>query len=94
MEMNVDKAHQAIILALVVFVLVLLLGLVVLLYRRRYFGARVDEPQGFTLADVRRMHREGQLSDEEYERMRQAVIGMSAGRPEGPPEGAGKQDGS
>jgi len=94
MVMSVDKAHQAMILALVVFVLALLLGLVVLLYRRRYFGARMDEAQGFTLADIRRMHGEGQLSDEEYERTRQAVIGLSAGPPKDPPEGSGQQDGS
>ncbi len=74
---SVSGAQEAIVLAVVALGLVVLAGLAVMLYRRRYFSTRTDETQGFTLADLRQMHRAGQLSDEEYERMRQAVIGLS-----------------
>lgn len=37
-----------------------------------------DEPvsAGFSLGDLRDMHRRGQLSDEEFERAKQQLIGM------------------
>jgi uncharacterized membrane protein len=79
MLLNISTAHEVIALASVVLVLAILLGLTVLLYRRHYFTARTDQTSTFTLADIRKMHRDGQVSDEEYERMRQSVIGMSAG---------------
>lgn len=78
---NSTTATEAIVLALLVFVFGALLGLGVLLYRRRYLSTRLDRTPGFTLADVRRMYQEGQLSDKEYERMREAVIGPRASSP-------------
>jgi hypothetical protein len=76
MVSTITAAHEAIVLALVVLVLAALLGLAVLMYRRRYFSTQADRTTGFTLADIRQMHKDGQLSDEEYETMRQVVIGM------------------
>lgn len=78
MLLGIEAAYEAIVLAVVVLALVVLLGLIVLLYRRRFMSSRRERTHSFTLADIRRMHRQGQLTDEEYESMRQAVIGMGA----------------
>jgi len=91
---NATSVTEAIVLALLVFVLGLILGLAVLLYRRRYLSTRIDRTPGFTLADVRRMHQEGQLSDEEYERMREAVIGPAASNPGAPKVDKSRQAGT
>ncbi|MCC5830562.1 MAG: SHOCT domain-containing protein [Phycisphaeraceae bacterium] len=64
------------------------LGLVVglagfVIYRR--LKRSVDEPQtgldaGFTLADLRRLHDEGRLSSEEFERARERLLARQARR--------------
>ena len=77
MLLSIATAREAMVLGLVLLILAALLGVVLLLYRRRYFSVRSDRTPGFTLGDIREMHRNGQLSDEEYERMRQAVIAPS-----------------
>ncbi|MBN1341160.1 MAG: hypothetical protein JXQ73_00675 [Phycisphaerae bacterium] len=75
---SVAAAGEAVILILIVLLLVVLLGVVMLAYRRRILTRRPRETPGFTLADVRRMHQEGQLSDEEYESMRRSVLGLGS----------------
>jgi hypothetical protein len=70
-------AREVLVLGLVLLVLVSVLGVVLLLYRRRYFAGLRDESTGFTLADIRRMYKNGQLSDAEYERMRKSVLAAS-----------------
>ncbi|MEX1016856.1 MAG: SHOCT domain-containing protein [Phycisphaeraceae bacterium] len=57
-------------------VAVVVLGVVAMLVRR--WMLKDDQPgtrPGFTLADMRRMHAAGDLSDEEYERARAALLG-------------------
>ncbi len=45
------------------------------LYRRMTRPLEDDQPEaGFTLSDLRRLHREGQMSDEEFERARGRLI--------------------
>lgn len=63
-----------------VLIVVVLLGfMVVLTLRKRLMddgASQADSP--FMLADLRRMHHQGDLSDEQYERARQRLIGMPA----------------
>ncbi len=91
---SVVVVREIIALALVVLALAVLLGLVVLLYRRRYFSGGLDSTPGFTLSDLVKMHKDGQLSDEEYERMRRTVIGMEAGTRAESGDGQGRQAGA
>ncbi|MFA9477831.1 hypothetical protein ACERK3_05925 [Phycisphaerales bacterium AB-hyl4] len=52
---------------------------------RRFMLSR-DEPTrmpGFTLSDMRRLHAAGELSDEEFERVRSAMIGQARGEGSG-----------
>ena len=53
---------------------VVLVGAAMIAYRHfnRQIKAADDEP--FTLTDLRRMHREGQLTDEEFERAKAVMI--------------------
>lgn len=53
---------------------VLVLGAVVLLVRRWALGRPGRGSQPWSLADLRRLHAEGKLSDEEYEHLRAQVI--------------------
>jgi uncharacterized membrane protein len=70
-------AGEVLVLGLVLLAMVSVLGIGLLLYRRRYFAGLRNESTGFTLADVREMYKNGQLSDEEYERMRKSVLAAS-----------------
>ncbi|MHC4995789.1 MAG: SHOCT domain-containing protein [Planctomycetota bacterium] len=36
-----------------------------------------DASEAFTLSDLRRLHQQGQLSDDEFERAKQALLGVA-----------------
>jgi hypothetical protein len=73
---SIAAAREALAITALLLVMVVVFGTGVLLYRRRYLGRSAsDETAGFTLADVRRMYKQGQLSEEEYERMRRSIVG-------------------
>jgi len=58
-----------------VLVAVVFVGYVLVAWvRRRVRQSDQPETVGFSLADLRRLHREGQLSDEEYERARSKLL--------------------
>jgi hypothetical protein len=77
-EQASDKFQQALpwlgVLALVLLVASLVLHIV-----RKRSQQWQSEPVGpvFTLADVRRLHEEGQISDEEFERLKARIIGQT-----------------
>ncbi len=59
-----------------VALLVLVCAGAVAIHVARRMARKADAPpEGFTIQDLRRLHGSGQLSDEEYERARAAVIG-------------------
>ncbi len=72
-------ALEALVLSFLLLILIIVLGVAVLLYRRHYFAHKTDASQDFSLADIRRMYKEGQVSEEEYERMRQRLLAKSVG---------------
>ena len=65
-------------LIVVAAVALVIVGLVV--HRMVVGSARAREEEGSTLSDLRRMHREGQLTDEEFERAKSALIAHSQAR--------------
>lgn len=65
---------------LLLAVAVIVLVAIAMLVRR--FMLSSDEPDhtpGFTLAEMRRLRDAGELSDEEYERVRSALVGQTRG---------------
>lgn len=54
--------------------LLLIAGAGVLWLRRWYRTDETAAPIGFTLGDLRRLHREGQMTDEEFERAKAQII--------------------
>ncbi|MBN1491811.1 MAG: SHOCT domain-containing protein [Phycisphaerae bacterium] len=56
----------------------LLVGLIVLMLAARYYHRLIDEPpetsEPWTLADLRRLRADGELTEEEYDRLRAAMI--------------------
>lgn len=65
----------------VLLVLLLIGGGVTLKLRRRLLGT--DDAAGVPLSlhDLRRMHAEGMMSDEEFEKAKAALIGVASARP-------------
>jgi len=60
---------------LLVLVGVVFAGFIVISVVRKWMRGDVGQPdQGFTLSDLRRLHREGKLSDEELERAESQMI--------------------
>lgn len=60
---------------LLVLVALLLVAAVGVLWFRRWFRTDQDaDPIGFTLDDLRQLHREGRMSDDEFERAKAQLI--------------------
>ena len=61
-----------------VLVVLLIVGLVVVMYIRRQI-TEADEPSkpGFTLSDLRQLHKRGQMTDEEFEKAKAKIIGAA-----------------
>ena len=60
---------------LLVLLAVAIVGGLFAMWLRRRLGAKDDTgPVGFTLEDLRRMHRAGEMSDEEFERAKTAML--------------------
>lgn len=67
-----------------VLVIAVIVGaLVISLVRRNFARSDEDQQQGFTLQELRDLHAGGELSDEEFDRAREALIGEVRGRGEG-----------
>lgn len=54
--------------------LLIVAGVGVLWFRRWYRSEESPEAVGFTLGDLRQLHREGQMSDDEFERAKAQII--------------------
>lgn len=56
-------------------IVALVLATVVIMYIRRQINADDESVVGFTLHDLRQLHARGEMSDEEFEKARDAMIG-------------------
>jgi len=82
----------------VLIVVVLVLFFIVNALRKSLWGDNAGEADTpFTLDDLRRLHREGRITDDEYEKARAQIIAMVQGPPPAPPPeveaGEGARDG-
>ena len=70
----------------------LVAGLVVIAIAKRRSDALKQQAAGggglpFTLHDLRKLHEEGELTDEQFERARQRIVAMSKAQMDKPAEG-------
>lgn len=65
--------------SLVLIGVVVLAFLGIALLRRRVTGANLPERHGFTLSDLRRMKDAGDIDEEQFQKMRQSIIGVAQG---------------
>ncbi len=76
----------------VLFVLAFIGILLIRWARRRLIDGEQGQIGGFTLAELRRMHRDGELDDEEFEAARHRLIGQyRAEITESPPQDEGRE---
>jgi uncharacterized membrane protein len=59
--------------SLVLFVTVIV-GFVLVSWAKRRLTASEESPSGFSLAELRELHRSGRLSDQEYARARERLL--------------------
>lgn len=82
-------ATDAVLVLGVLIVLVLVGGFLVMHLRRRFLGERDADAPGLLLDDLRGLRARGEISDEEYDRARAAIVGRMSeamgGRAPGPP---------
>ena len=70
-----DQQTTDLIIGSVILIVVLLLFGGVALYRK-WMKSDEDSPaEGFTLSDIRKLHKAGQMTDEEYEKAKKILIG-------------------
>jgi len=74
--MIATNAYSSIIVVCVLLIVAVLAGLALVYWvKRRVMGDAEEGPSvGLTLEDLRRLHREGKLSAEEYERARSRMV--------------------
>src|SRR5215211_3265508 len=70
---------------LIVFVLVLFGGVYV--YRKWMTAEDTPSNEGFTLSDLRRLHKEGKMTTEEFEKAKAVLIGSLKAAADKPREG-------
>jgi len=68
-------------------------GAVVMLARRRLLQ-RHREPPGFSMERLAELRRTGQITDEEYSRLRRLILGLDAGAKRGDTPPSGQRDSS
>lgn len=56
---------------------VVLIGGLVIVWVRRYMRGEQKSADGFSLEDLRQMHRRGEMSDEEFARAKSAILGRA-----------------
>jgi hypothetical protein len=61
---------------------VVVVGWIVILWVRRSLRAEVGHTKGFSLEDLRSLHRDGSLSDEEYESAKRTLLARRPSRDE------------
>lgn len=68
-----DLFHEILLLAGIIAGAAVVIAVVAFFIKRR-LAAPTEVGEGFTLSDLRRMHKDGALSEEEYEAARRAMI--------------------
>jgi hypothetical protein len=81
--MLADSSSGSIIFWLLVLLVLIVLGFLAAMFVKRWLMDSPEEPRraGFTLSDLRQMHKNGQMTDEQFERARQRIISASKAVP-------------
>ena len=93
-DLTEEQTHNALIGSLILIVILILLFGGVVLYRKWMNADDTTTGDGFTLSDLRRLHKEGKMTDGEFESAKAILIGSlkaasakSAASPATPPAG-------
>ena len=70
-----DALPQILFWSFTAVILLVIMALALAYIRKRLSPSEDFRGEGFTLADLRRMHKSGQMSDEEYTRAKALIIG-------------------
>src|SRR5438105_14670781 len=58
--------------------ILLVVGWLVVAWVKKWMATPDEtQPTGFTLSDLRRLHRGGQMTDDEFERAKEAIVGAT-----------------
>ena len=73
---EIDPGFRSFLFAVLALAAVVVVGIVILAQAKKRLQAKDEQPavSGFTLSDLRQLHRDGQMSDEEFQRAKQRVI--------------------
>lgn len=63
---------------------ILLVGMVAIMFARRYLHSESNGTEGFDLESLRRLHRAGEMTDAEFEAAKAAIIGTLRGKRDEP----------
>jgi hypothetical protein len=69
----------------IIILMIVIAAPVILWMRRRLAPGEESRGPGFTLADLREMHKKGQMSDEEFERAKSKLLAALGHKPQGKP---------
>jgi hypothetical protein len=77
-QTNTDNSNTSIFVWTIALIAVVLLGFMIVSWARRRL-TKQDESltTGFTLSDLRRLHKDGKISTEEFERAKAAIVATS-----------------
>ena len=73
-QSSADNSFSIIVVSIVLLIIVIALFVGVAWARKRLSPNEDFHAEGFTLADLRQMHKDGKLSDEEFERARAKMV--------------------
>ena len=86
---DASSGSGSIVLWVLVLLALLVVGWLVVAYVRKWvFAPDETEGAGFTLSDLRRMHKEGRMSDEEFEKAKTLIVGVAKAAADKPPASA------
>lgn len=85
--MPTDRALVGLLVVSLSLLALIFAGWLIVRFTRRWSASDSANDAPFTLEDLRRLHREGQISQSEFERMRQALLAQVAPKqtPAAPP---------
>jgi len=70
-----DSIAQPLIWSLILILIIMVLFVAVGLYRKWMKSEDTTGGEGFTLSDLRKLHKAGQMTDEEFEKAKKVLIG-------------------
>ena len=74
-----DSATYIVVCVALILVIIVIGAVVIPWIKRRYAGGEVSGPeQGFSIEHLQRMHDRGEISGEEFRRLRRAALGLDA----------------